>query len=213
MRLGGDVETGRGLVQHDDLGPAGERHGQGHALLLAAGELVRVAPQELLVARQQHLGHHLGDARLALLVALAEVVHLEDLAQLQADAQRGVERRAGVLRHVADHAAAQLPQLPGAQREHVLVVDGDAAAADLGAAALEVEQRRGGRGLARGRLADEAQDLALDELEVDLVVDLDARGVERDLEVLDGEDDPAHLTPPCPARCRSWREPRRRWPG
>ena len=133
--------------------------------------------------------------------------------ELQADAQRGVERRAGVLRHVADHAAAQLAELPGAQREHVLVVDGDAAAADLGAAALEVEQRRGGRGLAGGGLADEAEHLALDELEVDLVVDLDARGVERDLQVLDGEDDLAHLRPPCPARCRSWRERCRRWRG
>ena len=64
VRLRGHVQGGGGLVEHDDLGPVGERHGDGDALLLAAGELVRVPAEELLVRGQQHLGHHLGQARL-----------------------------------------------------------------------------------------------------------------------------------------------------
>ena len=42
LRLDHDVERGRGLVGDDDGRAAGERHRDHHALLLAAGELVRV---------------------------------------------------------------------------------------------------------------------------------------------------------------------------
>jgi len=86
VRLGRHVETRRGLVEDDQRGPARERHGDGDALLLAAGELVRVAAQELPVAGQQHLGHHLPDALCALRVRGAEPVHLEDLPELRPDA-------------------------------------------------------------------------------------------------------------------------------
>ena len=76
------------------LGRQAKRHGDRHALLLAAGELMRIAAQELLVAGQQHLGHHLLEARLALGLGGAEAVRLEDLHELQADAQGRVEGRA-----------------------------------------------------------------------------------------------------------------------
>ena len=84
-------------------------------------------------------------------------------------------------------------------------------------AALVGEQAGGRGGLARGRLADEAEDLALADDERDLVVDVDARRVEDDGQALDGEDDLAlgragpggtapitvrHHPPPCRARCR-----------
>ncbi len=39
------VEAGRGLVEHEQAGVARERHGDHDALLLAAGELERVAAQ------------------------------------------------------------------------------------------------------------------------------------------------------------------------
>ena len=66
VRLGGHVESRGRLVQDDHLGPVGERHGDRHALLLAARELMRVAAQEVAVGGQEHLGHHLGEALLAL---------------------------------------------------------------------------------------------------------------------------------------------------
>ena len=41
LGAGAAVEVAGGLVGEDDLGPAGEGPGHGHALLLAAGELAR----------------------------------------------------------------------------------------------------------------------------------------------------------------------------
>ena len=114
VRLRGHVQRRGRLVEDDHLGPAGERHGDRHALLLAAGELMRVAAQEVAVAGQQHLGEHLRAPRLALCPGAAEVVRLEDLDELRADAQGRVERRRGVLRHVADEAAADAAQGAGA---------------------------------------------------------------------------------------------------
>ena len=46
VRLRRDVEPGRRLVEDDQGGPQEERDRQADALLLAAGELVRIAPQE-----------------------------------------------------------------------------------------------------------------------------------------------------------------------
>ena len=106
VRLRRDVEARRGLVEHDQARPAGEGHRQADALLLAARELVRVAPQVGGVVRQRDLAHDLRDAGRALLRPRAEAVHLERLAQLRADAQGGVERRGRVLRDVRDEAPA-----------------------------------------------------------------------------------------------------------
>ncbi len=57
--LGGHVEAGGGLVQHDQRGAAGEGHGQRDTLLLPARELMRVAPQQGRGRLQAHLAQHL----------------------------------------------------------------------------------------------------------------------------------------------------------
>ena len=64
-RLRRDVEAGRRLVEHDHVRPAGERHRDRDALLLAAGELVRVAAQEGVVGRQRDLARAPRAARAA----------------------------------------------------------------------------------------------------------------------------------------------------
>ena len=61
--LGGDVQAGGRLVQHQHLGPRQERHRQRDALHLAAGELVRVAGQELVVVGQADLAQPGAGAR------------------------------------------------------------------------------------------------------------------------------------------------------
>ena len=43
-RAGGGVQVAGGLVGHDQSGPAGQGPGDGRALLLAAGQLVRPVP-------------------------------------------------------------------------------------------------------------------------------------------------------------------------
>ena len=102
------VEAGRRLVEHDHPRPAGERHREPDPLLLPARELVRIAPQER--ARRRAAGPPRASptgARGARPAVVPKRVRLERLLELHADPDRGVERRAGILRHVGDGAAAQ----------------------------------------------------------------------------------------------------------
>ena len=100
MRLGGHVEAGRGLVEHDHPRTARERHRQADALLLAAGELMRVPLQVHRCVWQRHLTHHLGDPFAPLALARAEAMGLEHLHELRPDPERRVERGGRVLGHV-----------------------------------------------------------------------------------------------------------------
>ena len=59
VRLRRHVEPGRGLVEDDDPGPAREGHREPDPLLLAPGQLMRVAPEKLTVVRKQHFAEHL----------------------------------------------------------------------------------------------------------------------------------------------------------
>ena len=83
-RLRRDVEAGRRLVAHDHARAVGERHRDRDALLLAARELVRVALEERVVARQRDLLERLAQARGALLRGHRGRVRLEHLGQLHA---------------------------------------------------------------------------------------------------------------------------------
>ena len=113
-RLGHDVEPGGGLVEHDERRLADERDRDRDSLLLPAGELVRVALNELVGRRQVDAGQrrfHGPDLPV-------RGVLVEHVAYRPADAQRRVERGAGILRHVGDEPAPQLPgaATPGARR-------------------------------------------------------------------------------------------------
>lgn len=63
--LGDDVQAGRRLVEDQHLGAGGEGHGEGDALLLAAGQLVRIAAGQLGGARQPDLVEQIGDGDVA----------------------------------------------------------------------------------------------------------------------------------------------------
>ena len=113
-----DVEPRRRLVEHDERRLAHERDRDHHALLLAAGELVRVASRELrtsagrwTLARTASTDpHH----------ARAGRVRVEHVLDRCTDPQRRVQRVARILRHVRDEATAQSPRarcsLTAAQR-------------------------------------------------------------------------------------------------
>ena len=100
VRLRRHVEAGGRLVEHDHPRPAGERHREADALLLAARELVRVPAQVGGRVGQRHLAHHLGDPLAPLTLAGAERVRLQHLHELRADPKRWVQRRGRVLRDV-----------------------------------------------------------------------------------------------------------------
>ncbi len=108
--LGGHVQPGRRLVEHDQRRAAGEGHRQPDSLLLATGELMWVALQKLRRPGEQHLAHHLGHPIAAGRVIVAELVGVEDLPDLLADADRRVQRRSRILGDIADDGAAQLAQ-------------------------------------------------------------------------------------------------------
>ena len=93
--LGEHVQPGGRLVEHGDRGLADAGHGDRHPLLLAAGELVRIALAEARVgaqldARQRGLHRLVGGGR--------RPVRAQDVHDRVADPHRGVERAAGILR-------------------------------------------------------------------------------------------------------------------
>jgi hypothetical protein len=171
-RLRRDVQAGRRLVADDHARPARERHRDRDALLLTARELVRVARQERVVGRQRDLLERLAHAGVALGVVLGAGVRVEHLAQLQAQPQRRVERRAGILRDVGDRAAAQPAQAGIVELGEVAAADHHGAAAEPPAAPHVAEQRHPHRRLAGARFADEPEHLARPDLERDLVDDV-----------------------------------------
>ena len=99
--LGDDVEAGRRLVEDEDLRTGGDGHGDGDALLLAAGELVRVAAGEFGGAGQADLFEEVHDGYVA-----------ARLRDLPSDPHGGGERVARVLRDHGDGPSPQPPQLP-----------------------------------------------------------------------------------------------------
>ncbi len=124
VRLRRDVEPGSRLVEHDHAGAAGERHRQPDALLLAARELVGIAGEKALVAREEHLVEHLVEPLAPLLPGRSVAVRRKRLLELAADPDRRVERRGGILGNVGDRSPSeradlvrgQLQDLPSRRR-------------------------------------------------------------------------------------------------
>jgi hypothetical protein len=133
VALGGHVQSGGRLVEHDQRRAAGEGHRQPDALLLATGQLVRVAAQQVGRSVQVSLPQHLAKAAIGVLDRAA--VHPDRLFQLRPDPQPGVQCRGRILGHVSDLCAPHGPQLGAGQPEDVETVDPDLAGADGQAAA------------------------------------------------------------------------------
>ena len=158
VRLGRDVEAGRRLVEHDQRRPAGERHGDGDALLLPAGELVRVAAQEGLVARQAAPRPSSPATRASRSASEAPKPWTSSISMSWVPMRRAglsdIEGSCGTYEMSAAADAAQLVRVHLAGRRCPLM--SDSAARHDRATALVHEQRRGGCRLAGGRLAHEA---------------------------------------------------------
>ena len=137
------IERPQRLVHQHQIGLEHQRPGDGHALLLAAGELARAPP---LVAFQPHQRqrprHALGD------LAGAEVPRFE--RERKVLAHRHVREQGVVLEHHADVALARRHVL------HRLAVDADGAAAGR----LEAGQHHEAGGLAGAGGAEQRQELA-----------------------------------------------------
>ena len=153
------VEGCDGLVgdEHDRL--EHQRTGDDHALALPAGQLMRVAQEEPLRRSQAAPGEGVGDPGLL----VVQLVDPHALGDGLVDGVPRVQRPGRVLQH-------QLDAAPVAAQRARPVRQGLAGEPDLAAGRpLEPEHGPGERGLAAPGLADQREDLAWRDVEVDAV--------------------------------------------
>jgi hypothetical protein len=168
LRLDGHVERSRRLVGDEQLGAGGQRHGDHHPLRLAARELVGVRAGPAAGIGDADPIEHLDGSFLAGL-ALEALVHLVDLGDLEADPVGRVQRRDRLLEDHADAVAAHVAHLGLRLGQQLLAGEAHRAAHDAPGLVDEPQHRERGHALARARLADEAEDLARQHVEVDPV--------------------------------------------
>jgi hypothetical protein len=181
------VEARGRLVEDEQCGVLRQRHGDHHALLHAARELVGVALHDAARIGDLDLGQHLPGAVLRLRVGRAG--DRVRLSHLVADADRRVQRAAGVL---IDHRDARGPHPADvlfAHGQQVRARDGDRPGGHAPVARQVADDRERRRRLAAARLADEAVGLALGDLEGHAAQDRppDPADAVGDLEVLEIE--------------------------
>ncbi len=109
LGLHGHVERGRRLVGDQQRRIAGQGDGDRNALLLAAGQFVRVAPGCVGNLIEAHLRQQLGNAPLG--IAFAPHVLRQDLGDLGGNGHQRIERRRRILEYNGDFAAANRAQL------------------------------------------------------------------------------------------------------
>ena len=150
LLLHGHVESRSGLVGDDELRVARQRHGDEHALALAAGQFVGVGVKRALRIESHQLQQLLGRAGSS---ALRELLHLGF------DQHGRVQRRERVLIDHGDFATAQGVHLLLIHVQQVLAVVEDLA----GHLSLRIQQPhdgKGGDGLAAAGLAHKTHGLA-----------------------------------------------------
>ena len=213
LRLHGDVERRRRLVCDEQLRLIGERHGDHHALALAAGELVRIGAEAARRVGNADLFEKLDGPRPRRRAAEA-AMHRENLADLPLDGVQRVERTHRLLEHHGDVVAAHPPQRPLVGLQHVLAVEDDLAGGMAGGRiGQQADDRQCRHRLAGPGFADDRQRLAPPDLEGD-VVDRQRRGatlVECNGEIADGEEGRGHGNWHVMSESGSrWRWPQRR---
>jgi hypothetical protein len=110
LRLDGHVERGGRFVGDQQVGFVGQRHGDHHALALAARELVWVGTETFLDAGEPDQAQQL-DGSLARLSRAHAPVQLQRLADLLFDGMQRVQRGHRLLEDHADAIAAHRSQL------------------------------------------------------------------------------------------------------
>ena len=188
LGLDGDVEGRGGLVGDQDVGLAGERHGDHDALAHAAGVLVRILLHALLGVVDAHEAQHL-DGAVPRLPLVAVGVERDGLDELMPDGIGGVQRGHRILEDDRDLVAAHIAHDLLARADELLAVELDGAGDNLTRGCEDLHDGVGGNGLAGAGLAHDAEDLAPVEEEGDAVDGLDLAGVgeERRMEVGDFE--------------------------
>src|SRR5262252_313748 len=168
LRLDGHVQGRGGLVRDQQAGLVGQTHRDHRPLTHAARELVRVVLLPPLGRRdadpvQQR--HHAADG----VPRREALVGRHRLFDLRPDPRHRVQRRHRVLE---DHRNVVAPELPDLLRVHlrdITVAEPDVTADDAARVGHQAQDREGGHRLAAARLADDADGLALVDVQADAV--------------------------------------------
>ena len=168
LGLDGDVEGRGGLVGDEQLGLAGQRHGDHHPLAQASGELVRVLVQPFGGLGHLHQAQDL-DGPLPGLPAAHVPVEPDPLGDLATDGQCRVQRGHGVLRDEGDLVAPDLTHGLLVQSGQVPPQQGDGPPGHMTVGRQQPHDRQPGGALAAPGLAHNPDALALGHLEGDAV--------------------------------------------
>ncbi len=188
LRLDRHVQRRGRLVGNQELGVAGECHGDHHALAHAAGELMRIlahAPRRL---RDTNQRQHLDAACLCGLL-VEPLMDPQCLANLAADSQHRIEARHRLLEYHRNVVAADGAHLAVGELQQILSLEADRARDLAWGLRDEPHERHGGDRLAAAGFTDDGQRLAFVDMEgdaVDRAVDA-LRGTEMSLQILDFE--------------------------
>jgi hypothetical protein len=167
LRLHRHVERGRRLVEDQKPRPARHGHRDHHALPHAAGELMRIRMQHALRVADAELAKEVRNARRERGVAGEPRVSGCSLRDLLSRRQQRIEVRHRILKDVADGRAAQRAQRSGIEAADIEAVEHDAAVSLSSRRRQQSEQRPNGHRFAATRFANEADDLAGVDIEVD----------------------------------------------
>ena len=164
--LHGDVEAGRGLVHDQQRRLGDERHGDDDALLLAAGQLMRIAIHHRLGIGQPHLAEHRERSRPRRRRVDALVNH-RHFHQLATDRHHGIQARHRILIDHGDAPSTQRAQRAVVERDEVAALEEDAPGRDVPGPPQVAHDRERHRRFAAAGLADEAERFARTQREVE----------------------------------------------
>ena len=165
-RLHRHVETRGGLVHEEQRGLGHQRHGDDDPLLLPTRKLMGVAVEDAFRIRQIDLAQHEQSARPRLGLARL-LVDDGDFHQLPADGHDRIQARHGILIDHRHAPAAELAQLLLRHAAHIATLEEDPPSGEPPHAAEIGHDGKGDRRLAAAGFPDQAQRLALLELEGD----------------------------------------------
>ena len=164
LALHGNVEGRRRLVGDDELGPAGDRHGDHDALALAAAQLVWIGAHDTLRIADVLVFEQL-DCSLVGSCAGNVLVQQDGFHDLLTAGEDRIQRRHRVLEDHRDAAAAQLAQGRLGHLQQVGAVEQNLAARDPCIGWQKVENTQRHQCLAATAFAHETEDFTLLDVE------------------------------------------------
>ena len=170
----GHVQRGGGLIGNQQGRLAGQGHGNGDALALAARKLVWIGIDPPCRLRNAHPVEQF-DGALARLCSLHATVQAQGLGHLIANGVNWVQCRHRLLEDHADAVASNAAQRP-VLHAHQFLPQKANAAREFRALRQQTHQGHGGDGLATARLTDQSQCFAAFQLEADLTHGLSRAG-------------------------------------